>query len=594
MALATGTVQRLFETVPPDLSHTSLVLDPAGDRGIALGGNEQGTFETWQLGLDANGLWQTLLADGPAPARVGYAAVVDSVRHRLLVFGGAREGISLNDVWVLSLGEHPAWSALDVTNPPPPMIYSSGVIDPVGDRMIVMGISLDPVRNELWSLDLKGASWERLEPTGDPPPLLAQQALVYDPLRHRVLVVGGADTTFDRFSVRAFDLGAEPMWTKVPTTGAPPQRTGHAALFDAVRDRLVIYGGQEGASMNDVWALDFGGDLTWRMLQPTGGAPYSGAAIHDARRDRMVVLASTGPLGLPTATWQLRWGQDLIPAVTCPGSMAWQNPGSPLLLHYSITNTSKTGQVFDWVLTSERVWPGFPTLGTVPISSQQSVPIDIEILVPDSAAIGLNRLRFSVRGADGNTTFCEHFLGDLATPALVTPLAPEIHDFTLILRWWVARSDWGSLDVERRERTGEWQVVGVAAPDGRDILRFSDDTVVPGVPYAYRLVVPMIDGDARIGYVETTLPSTRLAIRVERLGWAARVLTLEYSLPSMIAARLEVFDLSGRRVCSHQIAEHSGGRQIVDLDIGGLAAGVYFVRLSQAGRDAQARFAVVR
>jgi hypothetical protein len=71
-------------------------------------------------------------------------------------------------------------------------------------------------------------------------------------------------------------------------------RQGHTAIYDPARDRMVVFGGTAaGSSFNDVWALSFAGSPGWTQLTPAGTPPsmrYGPTAIYDPVRDRMVVF----------------------------------------------------------------------------------------------------------------------------------------------------------------------------------------------------------------------------------------------------------------------------------------------------------------
>ena len=70
---------------------------------------------------------------------------------------------------------------------------------------------------------------------------------------------------------------------------------------------------------------------------------------------------------------------------------------------------------------------------------------------------------------------------------------------------------------------------------------------------------------------------------------------VSFSLANGERARLEVFDLSGRTVVAREVGALGGGSHRIGL--GGearLAPGVYWLRLSQAGRALTARGLVVR
>jgi hypothetical protein len=70
-------------------------------------------------------------------------------------------------------------------------------------------------------------------------------------------------------------------------------------------------------------------------------------------------------------------------------------------------------------------------------------------------------------------------------------------------------------------------------------------------------------------------------------------LTVQYTLDRDSDVNVQVFDIAGRRVLT-QKTSGAAGLQTFDLNIGKLASGVYFVRLSTAQGNSAKRFVVVR
>ena len=106
-----------------------------------------------------------------------------------------------------------------------------------------------------------------------------------------------------------FVLGVSCGWsTLVPeadTTdqAAPNGRLGHSAIVDGPRQRLVIFAGDgdESAGIyqtkNDVWSLSLDGTPAWTAIHPSGTTPHrrrAHTAIFDAPRDRMIVFGGIG------------------------------------------------------------------------------------------------------------------------------------------------------------------------------------------------------------------------------------------------------------------------------------------------------------
>ncbi len=251
---------------PPARSLHSAIYDPVRDRMVVFGGNS-GSFrnDVWALSLAGSTAWSALAPTGSPPlGRYGHTALYDPVRDRMVVFGGVDTGSWPNDVWVLSLGGTPAWSALVPSGSPPIGRYRhSAIYDPVRDRMVVFGGNAGDNRNDVWALSLPGGTfWGQITPAGSPPSARYGHSAIYDPVRDRMVVFGGNDGSYPN-DVRALSLAGSPAWSALAPAGSPPPgRDTHAAIYDPARDRMVLFGGNAGVNLNDVWALWWGVAVT--------------------------------------------------------------------------------------------------------------------------------------------------------------------------------------------------------------------------------------------------------------------------------------------------------------------------------------------
>src|SRR5439155_19206432 len=106
----------------------------------------------------------------------------------------------------------------------------------------------------------------------------------------------------------ALSLGATPTWSVVnPLRAHPPARFSHTAIYDPVRDRMIVYAGAYwGGQYGDLWTLSLSGTPTWSEIVPHGTLPpirYNHSAIYDPVRDRMLVFG--GYLSGDNGVWAL-------------------------------------------------------------------------------------------------------------------------------------------------------------------------------------------------------------------------------------------------------------------------------------------------
>lgn len=189
----------------------------------------------------------------------------------------------------------------------------------------------DPVRNsvicfpleQVWEFLVAERRWVRLSPTnGDPP---ATQNLIYtdvmpilDHANRRILFVNLARFSFlpTVNQVRALDISVpgREAWSSItlaPGDVPAMTRTHAAAMLDAKRNRILLYGGRcEDPSTparfcDDLWAihLDPGNERWERITNAAGiGAPVGATFILDEARDRAFLLGGTRPTaGTPNA-----------------------------------------------------------------------------------------------------------------------------------------------------------------------------------------------------------------------------------------------------------------------------------------------------
>src|SRR5262249_28878504 len=169
-----------------------------------------------------------------------------------------------------------------------------GAYDPATDAMMAYDGTV------VWKLPLADPpGWSVANPPAAAIPLpRSLDVLVYDSLRHRWLVFGGTGAHFGLQDTWALDVSSGvPHWQRIDATGPlPPPRVEYSAIYDALRDRLVIFGGITPQNfgqtyLNDVWALSLSGIPAWTQLSPAGTGPNgveSPQAVYDPVGDQMV------------------------------------------------------------------------------------------------------------------------------------------------------------------------------------------------------------------------------------------------------------------------------------------------------------------
>jgi hypothetical protein len=491
-------------------------------------GDPSGLFnDLWQVDLDGGPSWAPLVPLGTSPGvrhspQMGY----DAARKRKIVFGGygrhaAGDDLDyLNDVFQLDLDGTAAWTELHPTGVAPmPRLAGVAVYDPLRQRFVGFG-GTRGLPTDTYELDLSGdPAWSTIEtggggpdstsPSNSPPPGYGQTA-IYDPVRDRMVMFGGS--TSDAYlgvtnDVWALSLGDDPAWTKLTPSGTPPSpRRTLTSIYDPVRDRMIVFGGWDGDQsdapfLHDVWALSLGDDPTWTELDPDGGPPVGRdamSAVYDAIADRMIVYGGWSGQTMLSDTWILRWGRS-----------------------------------------------------------------------HDEASV------------QGSAT---------ATPDQAN------------LNWQLVATTGPVVGVYRRSEKTLWTSIATAHADAQGGVAFTDASVDPGTRYAYQLVVSSMDGPVLGGEVWVDVPSSTIgtgggsaefAFDPVRPNPAVGAFQVSFRLASDAPAAMAVFDVRGRHVWSRDLVGLGAGPHVVAVESGTeFAPGLYFVRLEQAGASLVRRVAV--
>lgn len=322
----------------PRIEAVSSVYDPARNRMLMFGGYDSSSLVARLFALDLSGdpRWSEPALVGPAPsARYGNSLVYDSARDRVILFGGNASGDQnqpLGDTWVLSPGAPMSFTQLVTSGVPPARYGHSAVYDPVRDRMLVLFGYDGSFRADVWQLTLSGTpTWSPLTTVGTSPSARDFTSAVYDPIGDRVVVVGGnaLPGPVPRSDAWSLNLTGTPTWSPISPSGSPAAgRFSAASFYDPVRQRMVILGGTDGsAALSDVVTLSLSGAATWQVVSPGGRLPagrWAAAAAYDTAHDRAVWTA-----GLATGSYFLNdtW------LLALAGSPQWTEPptaNSPL------------------------------------------------------------------------------------------------------------------------------------------------------------------------------------------------------------------------------------------------------------------------
>ena len=304
---------------PPARQSASGIYDPVRDRLLVFGGaDSSGTLlsDTWALPMGAGDTWALVpLAGGEPVARERAAVAYDAGHDQMVVYGGRGASALQATVLTLSLAGTAVWNVPSSSTPSPAAReWAAAIVDPARDRLVVVGGGTPSLSIDVLGWALGGTHpWTTLTPG---PRQARGHAVLRDPVRNRLLAFGGVDASnVANNALWSLDLGGPPVWTQLAPSGTPPEPRGYAsAIYDAPRDRVLVFGGVNFSPFQvyvEVWALQLAGTPTWQLLSPTGTRPsarYLHSAIYDPVRDRMVVFGGTGGSTTNNEVWMLDLG----------------------------------------------------------------------------------------------------------------------------------------------------------------------------------------------------------------------------------------------------------------------------------------------
>ena len=244
---------QLTAPLPPARSDSQMVYDSVRQRLVMFGGIDAvgALQDTWQW----DGLtWTSPLLLVKPPARWGHAMAFDPERGVTVLYGGygATPGNMFDDLWEW---DGSTWQQIAASNAPGPRLMTAMAFDPVNHNVLLhggivpVGASSSMPANDTWSWN--GSTWQQHQPA-TPPTLRNGAALVCDTARQRVVLTGGS-------SGGSFAWEWDGLQWSLPWQPAPSERNAHAVAYDGTLRRVVLFGGRwlgSDTMLADTWQYE--------------------------------------------------------------------------------------------------------------------------------------------------------------------------------------------------------------------------------------------------------------------------------------------------------------------------------------------------
>ena len=563
--------------VPVGRSNCAAVYDSTNDRFVIYGGESyvtggpgtgQRIDESWELALAGTPTWRFLPPVAQPAAREYMASAFDPLHHRLLIYGGDGAGGVRGDGSALDLtdltGAH--WTPLPAGGGAARQDLA-GAYDVAHDRFLVQGGNAaqgqPPAVLDVWAQPRALAGWTDLTPAIAAPMYQPYFSTVYDTHANRLLAIGVSQAS--GVASEVWSLKSQ-RWTQVIGGLA---RGNASAVWDPVRQRVLLFGGLEGTWRNDVLALDLSGTPTWFTLATSGTPPSPrgwSSAIYDPNGDRMIVFGGAingGARAQTNEIWSLGLGSipavwsQITPAGTAPRSqqlaqLALDVARDRLYLGGGTDSTSYAWPLWQLDLGASPAWGPAPSTGLIAGWSALACDARSDRLV---AVFGSN-------------------CGDPGLPC-------QSRVYTLPLA-----------------EPANWQLTHVdgLAPPNSGLGAVTYDPGSGALWMAVNINLPLDVWRLDLGAVALAVeppPAAASAVRVSPNPGHGRF-GVSFSLASATPVTLDIVDIAGRRI-AHERRTLGPGEQRLEPDPGrALAPGVYLVRLTAGALRYDGRAIVVR
>ncbi|HET9325652.1 MAG TPA: T9SS type A sorting domain-containing protein [Candidatus Eisenbacteria bacterium] len=418
------------------------------------------------------------------------------------------------------------------------------------------------------------ATWEKIATLG---PLIVTPAMVLDPEGRRALTICGGGSSYTS-GVRQLRLDGRAEWLLIETVGRPiSPRRSLAAIYEPKHRRAIIYGGYDGTFLADVWQLTLERSPTWSRLAVAGEGPpplAAAAAVYDSKRDRMLLIHGNDGIAPDFrygGVWALnlsgrpRW-QALTPAGPSPAPRSAHSAVyDPMHDRVIVFGGSTSGlescsdELWELRLQGRGAWRKLELPEPRPGGREEH-----------SAVVDSRRQEMLIYGGFGD---CIEY-GRAGTLALHDGWALSLGDAPV----------WRRLP-DGPERAGRWGHRAVFDPQHSRMI------VAGGWGGMGSTLALVNEPEVRAprALVAAKAPATpsspadlplRLAVRMPNPTRGA--LAMELALPTR-GARLELFDVTGRRVAQRELSDLGPGFVRYRWDATEqLPAGIYLMRLSRA------------
>ncbi|MFX0009779.1 MAG: Kelch repeat-containing protein [Candidatus Hermodarchaeota archaeon] len=234
------------------------------------------------------------------PTRGNPGMAYDSESDIIVVFGGWNNtDTPYSSTWIFDYNSDTYTKR--TPSPTPRRRAEPGIIyDSLRDMIVLFGgrenFTDAGDLGDSWTYDYNTDTWTRLFPVSSPSARRAM-SMSYDSESDRIILFGGQSGVSVEVYYNETWVGnpGSNTWQKMSPVLAPPARMSYGMAYDSESDRTILFGGYSGSIFfNDTWAYDYNTNTWEELTNPTHPSPRGAHTMtYDSESDRIVLFGGS-------------------------------------------------------------------------------------------------------------------------------------------------------------------------------------------------------------------------------------------------------------------------------------------------------------